>query len=42
MIDTRGITCKNIDDLNEKEESIDEIFKPDFTVYTQDYPSLLV
>ena len=35
MIDTCGTACENIDDLHEKEESVREIFKPDFTVYTQ-------
>ena len=35
MIDTRGTACENIDDLHEKEESVRDIFKPDFTVYTQ-------
>ena len=40
MIDTRGTTCQNIEDLSEKEESIREIFKPDFTVYTQGQQSV--
>lgn len=40
MIDTRKTDPKNFDDLIEKEETIRENFKPDFTVYTQSKPSV--
>ena len=36
MIDTRGIACEDVDEF-EKKETIREIFKPDFTVYTKDH-----
>ena len=42
MINTRGAACKKIDDLPEVEEPIQEIFRPDFTVYTQGQPSVSV
>ena len=42
MIDTFKTYPKNIDDQIEKEETIRENFKPDFTVYTQSKQSVSV